>query len=494
MTRIFTKYSLLVLTVLWFAAEGQNTQDQLRQMRSNIIETIDGKEFYVHTIRRGQTLYMISKAYGVDINDIIRENPGVKEGIKADEKLRVPVPTKIKKMVKEPIPPKVTPSDSTLSADRSDSVVAPPLLLPCLIDSSTKKPVYNVALMVPLFLGDVASINTVNPPRNRLATIRSFQFLPFYEGFRIALDSIEKEGGKFRIHVFDVDKDTNKTKQLLKKQEVGQMDMIIGLVYHANFRIISDFAKRKKIPLINPISERSDIVRNNPYVYKIQPDKDVMEQALCRYFNRRSDNGQFLVLKNGKFPDRRLPEKFRDLCSSESREIRLPESQTDLYTLLSREKENYIVTWNTGTEFIAEFTRRLYELRNEYSITLFGLPEWHKVNGVETEYLIALRAHFIAPGFIDYSDPFVNWFVDRYQEKVSMDPDILAFQGFEVGWYFLHALQRYGTGFGRCLNEMEIRQLHTGYRFENDPGDGSENKFWNIYRIENYRLIREFPD
>lgn len=494
MTRIFAKSFFLVLTLLWFTAEGQNTRDQLRQMRSDVIETVDGKEFYVHTIRRGQTLYMISKAYGVDINDIIRENPGVKEGIKADEKLRIPVPASFSKTEKVPLPPKVQLPDSTMLAGKSDSAVAQPVLLPCLIDSSTKKPVYNVALMLPLFLGDVASINTDNPPRNSLATIRSFRFLPFYEGFRIALDSIEKEGGKFRIYVYDVDKDTNKTKQLLKKQEIGQMDMIIGLVYHNNFRIISDFAKKKKIPLINPVSERSDIVRNNPYVYKIQPDKDVMEQALCRYFDRRADNGLFLVLKNGKFPDRKFPEKFRELCSSESREIRLPESQTDLFTLLSREKENYIFTWNTSTEFIAEFTRRLYELRNEYSITLFGLPEWHKVNGVEAEYLMALRSHFISPGFVDYNDPFVNWFVGRYQEQISMDPEILAFQGFDVGWYFLHALQRYGTGFGRCLNEMEIKQLHSGYRFENNPGEGPENKFWTIYRIENYRLIREFTD
>ena len=494
MTRILTLCLFLFLTLHWFAAEGQNTQEQLRQMRSNVIETIDGKEFFIHNIRRGQTLYMISKAYGVDINEIIRENPGVKEGIKADEKLLVPVPSKVKKGIKEPSLPKTVPPDSSTTAIGIDTVMAPPVLLPCLIDSSTKKPVYNVALMLPLFLGDVASINTDNSQRNSPGTIRSFRFLPFYEGFRIALDSIELEGGNFRIHIYDVDKDTNKTKQLLKKPEIAQMDMIIGLVYHANFRIISEFARKKKIPLVNPISERSDIVRKNPYVYKTQPDKDVIEQSLCRYFNRRTDDGLFLVLKNGKFPDRRFPEKFRELCATESREIRLPESQSELFTMLSRDRENYLITWNTSTEFIAEFTRRLYELRNEYRITLFGLPEWHQVNGVEIDYLMALNTHFLSPGFIDYYDPFVDWFVRRYQEQFNMDPEPLAFQGFETAWYFLNALRRYGTGFDRCLSEMDIKQLFTRYRFKTNPGDGAENKSWTVYRIENYRLVPEFPD
>ena len=64
-------------------AVAQTTPDLLKQMRSTVTEKVDGKEYYIHTVKRGQTLYMISKAYGVDVNDLIRENPQVKEGIRA---------------------------------------------------------------------------------------------------------------------------------------------------------------------------------------------------------------------------------------------------------------------------------------------------------------------------------------------------------------------------------------------------------------------------
>ena len=92
---------VLVVAVAGFS---QSTQDQLKQMRSTVTEVIDGREFYIHTIKRGQTLYMISKAYNVDVNDLIRENPQVKEGIKADEKIRIPVKSQPVKAQIDPNP------------------------------------------------------------------------------------------------------------------------------------------------------------------------------------------------------------------------------------------------------------------------------------------------------------------------------------------------------------------------------------------------------
>jgi len=52
---------------------------------------IGGNKYYVHNITSGQTLYSISKAYGVSQKIIARENPGVYLGIKAGQTLFIPV-------------------------------------------------------------------------------------------------------------------------------------------------------------------------------------------------------------------------------------------------------------------------------------------------------------------------------------------------------------------------------------------------------------------
>ena len=59
--------------------------------RSSKITQIGGKEYYMHHVKQGQTLYSLSKAYNVTIEEIERLNPEVKNGLKAGLVLGIPV-------------------------------------------------------------------------------------------------------------------------------------------------------------------------------------------------------------------------------------------------------------------------------------------------------------------------------------------------------------------------------------------------------------------
>ncbi len=487
---------LVLCWVLGLQGVGQGVQEQLKKIRSSVIETIDGRDFYIHSIKRGQTLYMISKAYGVDINDIIRENPGVKEGIRADETLKIPVRALTDKPKKATLPEqKATVIDSqpaTVKIEESQPIESQPVLLPCAIDQSSKKPLYNVALMLPLYLGDVNGLDAEKPDRKIVNSARSLQFLPFYEGFLIAIDSLKKTGLSVRLYVYDVDKDTSKTKQLLKKPELKSMDLIIGVLYHRNFQIVADFARKHNIAIVNPISERTDILKDNPFVFKIQPSQPAQPQILARYLKSYTADGKVLIVRNGQYPDRRFPDQLLEACHELNIDAKIVEGQQAMISQLSKDVENFIIAYSTGTEYVADFTRRLFELRNSYRINLIGLPEWQILNGIELEYLSVLKTHAMLAGFIDYYNPWVSRFVADYQSRYLMDPPLLAFQGYDAAWYFLNALHRYGTGFARCLDEMDGKCLLTRYKFQSSGGNGYENQQWMIYRFESYRLVPEF--
>ena len=53
-------------------------------------EKIDGKKFYLHTVSKGETLIAIAKAYNLNKNDIVLENPEVMDGLKENTVLRIP--------------------------------------------------------------------------------------------------------------------------------------------------------------------------------------------------------------------------------------------------------------------------------------------------------------------------------------------------------------------------------------------------------------------
>jgi LysM repeat protein len=52
---------------------------------------IAGRQYYVHSVKKGETSYSISRAYGITVEELIRENPPAVYGIKEGQVLQVPV-------------------------------------------------------------------------------------------------------------------------------------------------------------------------------------------------------------------------------------------------------------------------------------------------------------------------------------------------------------------------------------------------------------------
>lgn len=52
---------------------------------------IDGKNYYIHIVKSGETLYSISKAYEVPQSDIAVNNPDIYNGLKVGQALKIPV-------------------------------------------------------------------------------------------------------------------------------------------------------------------------------------------------------------------------------------------------------------------------------------------------------------------------------------------------------------------------------------------------------------------
>ena len=68
-----------------------NLTAQVSVERSTEIVTISGKEYYMHRVLHGQTLYGISHAYNVSVEEIERLNPEVKDGLRSGSVIGIPV-------------------------------------------------------------------------------------------------------------------------------------------------------------------------------------------------------------------------------------------------------------------------------------------------------------------------------------------------------------------------------------------------------------------
>ena len=84
--RILLYTALLCLCVPTVAAELQPVE------KSGIIVFINGQKFYVHTVKAGDTLYSIAKTYEVSEDIIRQHNAAVGNGLKIDQTVKIPVP------------------------------------------------------------------------------------------------------------------------------------------------------------------------------------------------------------------------------------------------------------------------------------------------------------------------------------------------------------------------------------------------------------------
>src|SRR6478672_4677540 len=69
------------------------------QVKSSDIKTINGKKYYIHKVEKGQSLYAIAKVYNMDVNSILAENDDAIDGIKNGQELKIPFESALTKPV-----------------------------------------------------------------------------------------------------------------------------------------------------------------------------------------------------------------------------------------------------------------------------------------------------------------------------------------------------------------------------------------------------------
>jgi len=83
------KIVILLTGILLLANHAGEAQVVVERSTNKV--TISGVAYYVHIVKKGETLYSVSKAYNVTVEDIIRENPPAVKGINEEQVLRIPV-------------------------------------------------------------------------------------------------------------------------------------------------------------------------------------------------------------------------------------------------------------------------------------------------------------------------------------------------------------------------------------------------------------------
>lgn len=518
--------------------------------KSNLIETINGKKYYLHTVEEGQTLYNISKLYTVTVNEIVSENPETIDGIKIKQQLKIPfnkssssnIATKqdsgneilhkiekgetlysLSKQYGIPISsiedsnptikdgfktgsfikiPKTTvpiafPKDES---EKEKAVIAPKTKIENFVVEKKEK--YHIALLLPFNTESTELIDVELIAKDQMRFPSQTQIaLEFYQGILMALDSLSKEDFHAQLFVYDVDeKDSLAIPLILKKPELKLMDLIIGPLYGSSFIEVSKFAKEHEINIVSPFTQQNKILFNNPFVSKVTPTGIAQLEEMAAFVARKYKNENIILLNSNNLKEASSVSAIKGKITAELKKVSMGKvdtlkevkSSTALIGLLSTNKNNVIILPSNSQVYVTDVISKLHLQSGKYNIQLFGMPSWRSFDNLDLDYLDTLHFHYFTPSYINYENVSTIEFIKKYRSNYYSDPEMYVFQGFDIGMFYFTALKKYGRSFQQKLPEYSYEGMQTSFRFHQLVDDaGYENKYTTILKYSSYKLSIE---
>ncbi len=471
----------------------------------------DTSRYILDTVEKGQTLYSFSKQYGVSIEKIKALNPEAADALKIGQVLRFPSDNKKSPTIQKGEKPKEKLAVVKLE---KEAVVNTPVLktetkpvevskdtITAAVYKGVLKNEYNIAFFLPFHAEEAVAIDFDKlikgdeqlPNKTSLA-------LSFYEGALIAIDSLKKQKLNAKIFVYDIDdKDSMNIEKILKKPELAKMDLMIGPLYGSGFVPFSKFAKEHGIAIVSPFIQVNKILFSNPYVCKVLPSTTLQVEQIARFVVDSFSTQNIILVDNANTRESSFFNAFKNAANSgligkglaAADTVKQAKGLGGVEAMLVDNKTNIVVLPSTNQSYVTEFVRGLRGKHEKFKIVLFGLQNWTTFDNLDFEYLNDLSLHIASQNYVDYQNPATQAVIKTYRTIYKTEPDMYAYQGFDISYYFISALLKVGTGFLKTITGNKYRGVETNYNFLQHPADsGFENNFVHILKYKEYKLVK----
>lgn len=443
----------------------------------------------LHKVKKGETLYRISRNYFLNEGDIIEVNPGLTaNNLKADQVIKIPITVRNKHVFEEEKEPVVKSSTNALYPKSKSKKK---------LDKSRK---VNMAVFMPLNYDyvDQLTFTKFNIDEKKRQRYKCFDYIYFYEGIRIALNNLEKSGFNVDCYVYDVgDNDITKVQEALNSEDMNKMDVIVPLVFKQPFSLIADYARRKQIPVVNPMSNDLSILDNN-YVFKIQPSPAAEVETIIRYIRRDFADANIVVVHDNKPELKAVIDYYQQLLSKGKNTwtiLDYNKQGSKLSSKIKEGKKNVVINLvDKGNSRDNEnYSKRLLSnlsFKSDIDIVLFADYSWIEFPHLDYSLLEKLHYHFTLNHYNDYTNSNFVDFVKEYRTNFKTEPDrIYAALGYDITMFFVNSIISNGEAFIENPNIGKVDKIISNFYFERrDENSGYQNKKTTIYKMEDYKI------
>ena len=529
---------LFLFLLLWSCGQvlGQGTA----VTKSNDIVVIRGKSYYLHTVQPGQTiarLYKIKPKRLLKFNEGYAQNQplavgavvklplaeidlsvlgeeeieasvGKKQEIRPERPVRNESVKKVEEasvtdilqdalMQKNEKTEQEPEKETTTVIGATDKMEIPDYISEVVMPVD---PFVKVALLLPFSAKDYpVFVDTLVEKMPVQISARSEQYISFYEGVLLAVDSLKNQGYKVNLKVFDTERSAEKMYTMVDEIDRFHPDLIIGPVYGSVYKALMDDLTNKNIPVIYPLSSRSEEFGVYPDFIQVNPSMKALTVAMSDWLREEAEEANLVCLNltgnevsHSDLEDIRLFKEYMHRIGS----MNFYDWNTSAVPLdglrlqLLPDRENIIILPTTKEAEVSKILPVLSALTDGYRITVVGFPEWQAFTSVDHETYFKLNTKIFTYSYVDNTTEPAKRFALKYRKYFYTEPNNLAYKAFDMSLYFIELAAKYRD---RTLDALEFYPRNgdfSRFYFQKMEGQaGKENQGFYIVNFgSDYRL------
>ncbi|NEN24433.1 LysM peptidoglycan-binding domain-containing protein [Cryomorpha ignava] len=521
-------------------------KDKIDKKSARKTEVNISGEYILHTVQRKETLFSISGKYGADVNEVMELNPDAALSLGVGDVIRIPAvtSTKTKEIFLEPARNDTFMVHQVLKGETAYSlakefeisvdslskannnfesgmnvgqwIVIPKFKASYLAEIEEESPVdsvsiaypsgfkkkYKIGLMLPFELAHNDSLDRALMDGKDLYILTEIS-LDYYRGAKIALDSLKRMGLNADVYIYDAGEDLVQLKDVLRKPEINDLDIIFGPMHKTSIALVSDASKKNETYLVSPNSFSNEVFEDNPFLVRAMASRETMMRYLANYVAIQHQDDNVIMINSesaNDWPFRKIFKEnynkaigsFSNVFSDSLRSVGISLTKPEnVDKWLRKDQKNILVVPSNELAFVSDFMTRLSRIDPSYEIQIYGLDNWMRYDNIDAEYKNRFRLRLVVPNFVDYQKEVTKHFLRKYREEFNMEPTQYGYgyMGYDLTLFFGESLIKYGLSIPEAFKQMEMKGVNSDYRFgRSTTGMEFENKSVYIIEYNDYQI------
>ncbi len=434
----------------------------------------------MHKVERKETIFSISREYGITEEELIAANPELKNGkLKRGTFLFIPYGRNEQKTQQTESKPIVQELTNEEIFSRFE-------------DSKKEIKTIKAAVLLPFMAGTSTNME------------EQIRMVEYYEGFLMAVDSLKKEGVSVDLYTYDTKGKEATLNNILARKEMKNMDIIFGPARSQDIDALATFADKNNIRLVIPFAPKVDQVFKNPHIYQVNTPQSYLYSEVYEHFNRKF-SGCNVIFLNASNGDREKDEFIKGMKTGlkengiSYRDFTMTDNFYDITTVMDTLKNNIFIPTSGKSTALVKILPQLTQIRRErpgYSMNLFGYPEWQTYTNdylasfyeIDTYFYSSFYTNNLFPAAVNFTHAYRRW----YSKDMANIYPKYGMLGYDTGYFFLKGLSKYGNKMEENLGSIHVTPIQTGFKFErvNNWGGFINRKVFFVHFSKDYELIK----